>query len=307
MNQTPLLQLSTVLQPCYQAETPKRRLDPGALIINRSPNPNSPAARPSPSTYSRRSGQAHQSQDGARKPFQQSRGFADGPERVYHGTNFHVQPQSVGQMSNSQQLTRMTSSRTQSSNTGPHGNRGPISDGKWNGNNHSRSESFSAAPQTPSRGGYRNGNRPPLKQGHRRGSQGQKSGGQFPVQNMDLNFNHADNSSWKLSRRSNNIPQLEMPRGSNTCRNRTAPGMFEEGPCNCSACNERNRSIWVRVQAEESYDVLDTQSRLKFGLGERFGSVQDVFPAQSKSRDAFIVRLVTVKYPPGGWLNWYRG
>ncbi|GAB0135678.1 hypothetical protein EsDP_00004007 [Epichloe bromicola] len=65
---------------------------------------------------------------------------------------------------------------------------------------------------------------------------------------------------------------------------------YEYSDCSCGGCAERNKSIWVRVKDTDS-DTKDLQARLKFGLGARFGDVDEVFPVYHRMGNAFVVRF----------------
>lgn len=65
---------------------------------------------------------------------------------------------------------------------------------------------------------------------------------------------------------------------------------YDYNDCSCRGCAERNKSIWIRVKDTDVTDTKDIQARLKFGLGARFGDVDEVFPVQHRMGNAFIVR-----------------
>ncbi|QPG96263.1 hypothetical protein C2857_003686 [Epichloe festucae Fl1] len=65
---------------------------------------------------------------------------------------------------------------------------------------------------------------------------------------------------------------------------------YDYNDCSCGGCAERNKSIWVRVKDSDS-DTKDLQARLKFGLGARFGDVDEVFPIFHRLGNAFVVRF----------------
>lgn len=142
--------------------------------------------------------------------------------------------------------------------------------------------------------GYQNNNRPynnsnNNRVGHRRGSQSQKTHGYVPGQQPQNEHNASfqesySNKSWRRG------PPQDRSRQSSWCRNPVGSNI-EYCHCTCDQCNERNRSVWVRVISPESFvSIMEILSFLKFGLSTRFGKVEEAYPAASMRRDAFIVR-----------------
>ncbi|KAK5991059.1 hypothetical protein PT974_09335 [Cladobotryum mycophilum] len=175
----------------------------------------------------------------------------------------------------------------------PHGNRIQSNERKWVSGDNPRVESSNSQPQTPSRAGNRR-NKDIV--GNRRASQGQKSGNHMPSQQTDAQISQGEHTSWKSRRNNNSVSQPDMHQ--NVCRNPMS-AQFEYVPCSCSQCNERNRSIWVRVESEiPQRKVREIQTRLKFGLGNRFGGVQEVCQVASTSGNAFVVRFVNESSVP---------
>ncbi|ETS00157.1 hypothetical protein M419DRAFT_36997 [Trichoderma reesei RUT C-30] len=69
--------------------------------------------------------------------------------------------------------------------------------------------------------------------------------------------------------------------------------MFDRAPgVAIPGCAERNRSVWIGVTHDARLQRMEIQAFLKFGLSGKFGQVEDVCPAASLNRDAFIVRFV---------------
>ncbi|KAK2597318.1 hypothetical protein QQS21_006092 [Conoideocrella luteorostrata] len=133
------------------------------------------------------------------------------------------------------------------------------------------------------RGGYKNkGRRDVHSQGNHPGF-GSQSKQPFHTQN---NFGHGHARPWRRDGLSNHHGFLY---GSQYCNNKqTLP--YEYNECGCGECANRNRSIWVRVKTDET-DSKDLQTRLKFGLGARFGDVEEVYPVPHKYGNAFIMRF----------------
>jgi hypothetical protein len=139
--------------------------------------------------------------------------------------------------------------------------------------------------------GYQGNNRPynnnTNRVGHRRGSQSQKTHGYASNQQPHVEHSAAfldshPNKSWRRG------PPQDRARQSSWCRNMGSS--TEYCHCTCDQCNERNRSVWVRMSPENFVSEMDVLSFLKFGLSTRFGKVEEVFLAASVRRDAFIVR-----------------
>ncbi|KAH8121233.1 hypothetical protein LI328DRAFT_172040 [Trichoderma asperelloides] len=162
-----------------------------------------------------------------------------------------------------------------------------------------RQEYLYASSMPSAHNGYQNSDRPYYynnnnnnnnRVGHRRGSQSQKTHGYVPGQQPQTEHNAAFqeshlNKSWRRG------PQHDRARQSSWCRNAVGSNI-EYCHCTCDQCNERNRSVWVRVISPESFvSIMEILSFLKFGLSTRFGKVEEAYPAPSMRRDAFIVRF----------------
>ncbi|KAL7913466.1 hypothetical protein GGI35DRAFT_490062 [Trichoderma velutinum] len=128
------------------------------------------------------------------------------------------------------------------------------------------------------------------KIGQRRGSYAQKTHGWNSGQQAHLDHHTTSresylNKSWRRS------AQPERNRQTSWCLNPGGPNSVEYTPCPCSGCNERNRSIWVKVYSETSASNINVQTILKFGVGSKFGQVEEAYPAPSQNKDTFIVRF----------------
>ncbi|KAL7795849.1 hypothetical protein V8C37DRAFT_414555 [Trichoderma ceciliae] len=157
----------------------------------------------------------------------------------------------------------------------------------------SRLEFLYGSPTPSVHNGYRNNNRTYNRVGHRRGSQGQKthvyvSGQQTQAEHQHHPMPHEVflNKQWRRDAQQDGIRQ------SSWCRNPVGSNLVDYCHCTCSQCSERNRSIWVRVSPESFMSIMEVQVFLKFGIGNRFGQVEEAYPAPSQRRDAFIVRFV---------------
>lgn len=138
--------------------------------------------------------------------------------------------------------------------------------------------------------GYRNGSRTFNKVGQRRGSQGQKAHGYNSGQQAQEEHHAMPHESY-LNKPWRRGAQQDGVRQSSWCRNPVGPNYVEYIPCICNSCNERNRSIWVRVAPESPLmSKIEIQTLLKFGICSRFGQVEDAFQVPSHKKDTFIVR-----------------
>lgn len=63
--------------------------------------------------------------------------------------------------------------------------------------------------------------------------------------------------------------------------------------CDCAICNSRNRSIYVKIRDTpvDNTSVMDIQTRVKHGLTDRIGPVEEVIHTSSRPEQmAFLVR-----------------
>ncbi|KAF5670641.1 hypothetical protein FHETE_4548 [Fusarium heterosporum] len=62
-------------------------------------------------------------------------------------------------------------------------------------------------------------------------------------------------------------------------------------PCSCQMCEARNRSVYITTEVCQDIPQADMLSRIKFGLSERYGFVEEVYPLPSKEPGRFIARF----------------
>ncbi|KAK4067071.1 uncharacterized protein Triagg1_7799 [Trichoderma aggressivum f. europaeum] len=153
-----------------------------------------------------------------------------------------------------------------------------------------RSEMLHGSSTSSMHNDYGNDSQPYNKVGQRRGSSAQKTHGWNSGQQAHLDHHPTPrepylNKSWRRS------AQPDRTRQASWCLNPGGSHGVEYTHCPCSGCNERNRSIWVRVFHDTFAPNIDVQTTLKFGIGSRFGQVEEVYPAPSQNKDAFIVRF----------------
>lgn len=154
-----------------------------------------------------------------------------------------------------------------------------------------RSELLHGSSTSSMHNDYRNDSQTYNKVGQRRGSYAQKTHGWNSGQQAHLDHHPSSrepylNKPWRRS------AQPSRTRQASWCLNPGGPNSVEYTHCPCSGCNERNRSIWVKAYHDTFAPNIDVQTTLKFGIGSRFGQVEEVYPAPSQNRDTFIVRFV---------------
>ncbi|TFB01007.1 hypothetical protein CCMA1212_007181 [Trichoderma ghanense] len=153
-------------------------------------------------------------------------------------------------------------------------------------------EPYHGSSTASSQTGYNANSRMHHKAGQRRGSQGQKTHGYNPGQQAQAEHHVTPhetypNKSWRRG------AQQDDARQSSWCRNPVGSNYMDYVHCTCSGCAERNRSVYVSVTHDARLQRMEIQAFLKFGLSGKFGQVEEVCPAASLHRDAFIVRFVT--------------
>lgn len=149
-----------------------------------------------------------------------------------------------------------------------------------------RPETFHGSSTASSQTGYNNHSRMHYKAGQRRGSQGQKTHGYNQAQADHHAMPHEPypNKSWRRGAQQDDVRQ------SSWCRNPVGSNYMDYIPCSCSGCEERNRSVWIGVTHDARLQRMEIQAFLKFGLSGKFGQIEEVCPAASLNKDAFIVR-----------------
>ncbi|KAG5978635.1 hypothetical protein E4U56_000072 [Claviceps arundinis] len=91
-------------------------------------------------------------------------------------------------------------------------------------------------------------------------------------------------------RRNDTLPNANSRYYSNPRCNNSGTDPYEYNDCGCGDCSGKNKSVWVRVRNRD-FDNNDILNRLKFGLGTRFGDVDDVVPVPHRTGSAFIIRF----------------
>ncbi|KAJ3524268.1 hypothetical protein NM208_g12124 [Fusarium decemcellulare] len=196
-------------------------------------------------------------------------------------TGLDYRPQSLQPSHASQK--GFTGSRGRDNSTSSRFDRFESNEGQWP--HQYRAENFHPLPSTPNRGGYQRGG---LRRGNRRASINQRNVTAPAVQHQpDLAFANKkrdggpwNNPTWR--RQGSNLTPV-------TCQNvQSALGINEYVPCTCEMCNRRNRSVHVKVEGHRNDPTVDLQTRIKFGLSDRYGFVDDVYPVASKDPGNFI-------------------
>ncbi|KAJ6443859.1 hypothetical protein O9K51_02248 [Purpureocillium lavendulum] len=76
------------------------------------------------------------------------------------------------------------------------------------------------------------------------------------------------------------------------CRNEhLVGGRFIYRPCSCVKCNINNRSVMVRVDEQPDTPIMDVQTKVRYGLWNRFGEVETVLPTELQDGISFLVRF----------------
>ncbi|KAJ4264040.1 hypothetical protein NW762_006079 [Fusarium torreyae] len=163
-------------------------------------------------------------------------------------------------------------------------------DGRWS-HQHPHYENFNGSTPTPSRGGYQRGG--PRKGGPRRGTHNQRNATapiMQPQTGPDFAHKKRDGAPWKGEWRRLGSDLIQV-----TCQNvQTGLKINDYVPCSCQMCDSRNRSVYITVEGHQNVPNADMQSRIKFGLAERYGFVEEVYPLPSKTPGRFIARFVHV-------------
>ncbi|KAF4421294.1 hypothetical protein FACUT_10982 [Fusarium acutatum] len=151
-------------------------------------------------------------------------------------------------------------------------------DGRWSHQNHENNNGGNAGL---SRGAFhRGGNRK-----SRRGCHNQRNATApvaQPHTGPDFNQKRREGAPWKDSWRRDAV----------TCQNvQDGLTIKDYVPCSCPICDSRDRSVYIIVQGYQGITGPDILARLKFGLAERYGHVDEVFPIASKEPGRFIARF----------------
>ncbi|KAF4343843.1 hypothetical protein FBEOM_2204 [Fusarium beomiforme] len=132
-----------------------------------------------------------------------------------------------------------------------------------------------------SRGGFQRG-------GGRKGNRGghNRRNATAPVSQSHAGFDFGQ-------KKRDGIPWKEPWRkGPSECKNvQNGLTIKEYVPCSCSMCEARNRSVYIIVGGHEGIDITDMLARLKYGLSERYGYVEEVYPIASKEPGRYIARF----------------
>ncbi|GKT99852.1 hypothetical protein FLAG1_01885 [Fusarium langsethiae] len=156
-------------------------------------------------------------------------------------------------------------------------------DNRWYQNN----ENLNKVNSGFNRGGYQRGGR---KGTGRRGGHNQRNATApvtQPYIGSDSIQKVRDGGPWKNKWRREGTDPIQV-----TCKNvQDGFAIRDYVPCSCQMCEARNRSVHVAVEAHHEISSIDMQSRIKFGLSERHGLVDEVYPLPSKEPGRFIVRF----------------
>ncbi|KAH6887997.1 hypothetical protein B0T10DRAFT_607197 [Thelonectria olida] len=160
---------------------------------------------------------------------------------------------------------------------------------QWSTNKPPNREAHVTAP-TPNRNGSQRGQPRPPK-GNRRGQHDQRNATLHAFQTHGgqgmSSGNNNNNNSWRRQ----SVGSQQPRRNADPCPNDSGHVSNEYVPCNCFHCNNRNRSVFVRVNTHRPDHTADIKTHLKFGLADRFGNVEEVYQTPSSVVLTFIVRF----------------
>ncbi|KAF5687429.1 hypothetical protein FDENT_5452 [Fusarium denticulatum] len=179
----------------------------------------------------------------------------------------------------SQSLQRVSlTGRGRNTSNSSRNDRFDSSDGRWSHQNHENNNGGNAGS---SRGGFhRGGNRKSRRGGHNQ--RNATAPVAQPHTGPDFNQKRREGAPWKDSWRRDAV----------TCQNvQDGFTIKDYVPCSCPICDSRDRSVHIIVQGYQGITVPDILARLKFGLAERYGHVDEVFPIASKEPGRFIARF----------------
>ncbi|KAF5707502.1 hypothetical protein FMUND_11069 [Fusarium mundagurra] len=151
-------------------------------------------------------------------------------------------------------------------------------DGRWSHQNHENNNGGNAGS---SRGGFhRGGNRKSRRGGHNQ--RNATAPVAHPHTGPDFNQKRREGAPWKDSWRRDAVECQNVQDGLT---------IKDYVPCSCPICDSRDRSVHIIVQGYQGITGPDMLARLKFGLAERYGHVDEVFPIASKEPGRFIARF----------------
>ncbi|KAF5613010.1 uncharacterized protein FSUBG_1240 [Fusarium subglutinans] len=150
-------------------------------------------------------------------------------------------------------------------------------DGRWS---HQIQEKNNSGNAGLGRGGFHRGGCRKSRRGHNQ--RNATAPVAQPHTGPDFNQKRRDEAPWKDQWRRDEV----------TCQNvQDGLTIKDYVPCSCPTCDSRDRSVYIIVQGYQGITGPDMLARLKFGLAERYGHVEDVFPIASKEPGRFIARF----------------
>ncbi|KAF4994389.1 hypothetical protein FGRMN_5808 [Fusarium graminum] len=177
----------------------------------------------------------------------------------------------------------LISNRGRTNSNGSRFERFEPSDTRWPQQNQ---ENFSGANPGFGRGSYQRG---AARRGRRGGHNSRNATAPVmqPHPGSDLVHKKRDGTPWREQWRRGGSNLIQV-----TCENvQNGLTINDYVPCSCQMCEARNRSVYITAEACQDIPQADMLSRIKFGLGERYGFVEEVYPLPSKEPGRFIARF----------------
>ncbi|KAM0356147.1 hypothetical protein ACHAPU_000542 [Fusarium lateritium] len=156
-------------------------------------------------------------------------------------------------------------------------------DNRWPQQNQ---ENFSGANPGFCRGSYQRG---AARRGRRGGHNPRNATAPVmqPHVGSDIVHRKRDGTPWRDQWRRGGSNLIQV-----TCENvQNGLTINDYVPCSCQMCEARNRSVYITAEACQDIPQADMLSRIKFGLSERYGFVEEVYPLPSKEPGRFIARF----------------
>lgn len=176
----------------------------------------------------------------------------------------------------------LTPNRGRNNSTSSRFDRFENNDNRWS---HQNQENFNGTNPGPHRGGYqRGGGRKNRRGGHN--SRNATAPVMQPHIGPEFVQKKRDGTPWRDQWRRGGSDLIQV-----TCENvQSGLTIKDYVHCSCQMCEARNRSVHIIAEAYQDIPQADMLTRIKFGLSERYGFVEEVYPLPSKEPGRFIAR-----------------
>ncbi|KAM0226302.1 hypothetical protein ACHAPA_011559 [Fusarium lateritium] len=177
----------------------------------------------------------------------------------------------------------LTPNRGRNTSTSSRFDRFETNDNRWS---HQNQENFNGTNPGLARGGYqRGGGRKGRRGGH--STRNATAPVMQPHNGPDFVQKKRDGPPWRDQWRRGGSDLIQV-----TCENvQNGLKIKDYVHCSCQMCEARNRSVHIIAEAHQDIPQADMLSRIKFGLSERYGFVEEVYPLASKEPGRFIARF----------------